>query len=83
MRGRILFVAGVALGYVLGTRRGRQGYVELKDRAQSLWRSPQVQTTVHKAQAVIEDKAPALSAKAADVADKTKATLGEAQSVGD
>ncbi|MEU2676681.1 DUF5682 family protein, partial [Streptomyces sp. NPDC007107] len=36
MRYRLTFIAGVALGYVLGTRAGRERYEQLKKAAQQL-----------------------------------------------
>lgn len=42
MRGKIAFVLGLAVGYVLGTRAGRQRYEQIKRGAQKLWDSPGV-----------------------------------------
>lgn len=42
MRGKIAFVFGLAVGYVLGTRAGRERYVQIKRGAQKLWDSPGV-----------------------------------------
>jgi hypothetical protein len=83
MQARILFVVGLAAGYVLGTRRGREGYDQLKDRAQSLWGNPRVQKTVSSAKSVARDKAPVLSAKVEDAVDKSKATVDEVRATSD
>lgn len=40
MRGKIAFVIGLAVGYVLGTRAGRERYEQIKRGAQKLWDSP-------------------------------------------
>ena len=46
MRGKILFAAGLAVGYVLGTRAGRERYEEIKRAADSFWNSPRVKRRV-------------------------------------
>lgn len=42
MRGKIAFVLGLAVGYVLGTRAGRERYEQIKRASQKLWDSPGV-----------------------------------------
>lgn len=46
MKGKLLFVAGAAVGYVLGTRAGRQRYEQIKQAAESVWNTPVVQQGV-------------------------------------
>lgn len=46
MKGKILFVAGAAVGYVLGTRAGRKRYEQIKGAAESVWNTPAVQQGV-------------------------------------
>jgi oxygen-dependent protoporphyrinogen oxidase len=46
MRGKILFVAGAAVGYVLGARAGRKRYEQIKSAATKVWESPGVQKQV-------------------------------------
>ena len=43
MRKLILFASGAAVGYVLGTRAGRQRYEEIVANARKLWEHPTVQ----------------------------------------
>ncbi|MGH3738087.1 MAG: hypothetical protein ACRDT6_21125 [Micromonosporaceae bacterium] len=43
MRGRIMFVAGLAIGYVLGSRAGRERYEQLAQVARKVRSSPTVQ----------------------------------------
>jgi hypothetical protein len=62
MKGKILLVVGLGVGYVLGARAGREKYDELVGRAQKFWNDPRVQTQVNNAQDFVKDKAP-------DVAD--------------
>jgi hypothetical protein len=58
MRGKILFVAGLGLGYVLGTRAGREKYDELKTAALKVWNDPRVQKQVDAVEDFVKDKAP-------------------------
>jgi len=37
MKGKILFLAGLGVGYVLGTRAGRERYETIKKSAAKLW----------------------------------------------
>lgn len=46
MKGKLLFVAGAAVGYVLGTRAGRKRYEQIKGAAESVWNTPVVQQGV-------------------------------------
>jgi hypothetical protein len=58
MKGKILLLTGLAVGYVLGTRAGRERYEEIKTAANKLWNDPRVQKPVHQAQDFAKDKAP-------------------------
>ncbi|MCJ1677452.1 YtxH domain-containing protein [Streptomyces sp. APSN-46.1] len=68
MRYKVVFAVGLALGYVLGTRAGRERYEELKKSARGVAQNPAVrnaaesagQTGLHyagKAFAVVSEKA--------------------------
>lgn len=46
MKGKIAFVLGATVGYVLGTRAGRERYEQIKRGAQAVWTSPPVQSGV-------------------------------------
>lgn len=58
MKGKILLLTGVAVGYVLGARAGRERYEDIKKTASKLWNDPRVQKPVHQAQDFAKDKAP-------------------------
>lgn len=58
MRGKILLLTGLAVGYVLGTRAGRERYEEIKSAATKLWADPRVQKPVKQAEEFVKDKAP-------------------------
>lgn len=49
MRYRLTFVAGLALGYVLGTRAGRERYEQLKKSARQIAHNPAVRNTAETA----------------------------------
>jgi hypothetical protein len=62
MKGKILLVVGLGVGYVLGTRAGREKYDELVARVQKVWNDPRVQKQASNVGDFVKDKAP-------DVAD--------------
>jgi hypothetical protein len=49
MRYRLTFITGVAVGYVLGTRAGRERYEQLRKGAQRLARNPAVRNAAETA----------------------------------
>jgi oxygen-dependent protoporphyrinogen oxidase len=57
MRGKLLFVAGAAVGVVLGARAGRERYDQIKETATRVWQSPTVQKQVHAVEDFVADKA--------------------------
>jgi len=44
--GKGTFVIGLGVGYVLGTRAGRERYEQLKERATGVWNNPRVRRQV-------------------------------------
>ena len=58
MKGKILLVAGVGIGYVLGARAGRERYEDIKRAAGRLWNDPRVQRQLDEAEGFVKDKAP-------------------------
>jgi hypothetical protein len=51
MRGKLMFLTGLAAGFVLGSRAGREKYEEIRDNAKKVWESPSVQEAAGVAQA--------------------------------
>lgn len=51
--GKFSFLAGAGLGYVLGTRAGRQQFERIKRTSATVWQNPRVQSTVQKAEAKV------------------------------
>lgn len=43
MRNKLIFLTGVGVGYVLGTRAGREKYDQIVAQARRFWESPTVQ----------------------------------------
>jgi hypothetical protein len=58
MKGKILLVVGLGVGYVLGSRAGRERYDQIVAKAQQFWNDPRVKTQVGNAQEFVKDKAP-------------------------
>ncbi len=75
MKGKILFLAGLGVGYVLGTRAGRERYEQLKAAATRFWNAPVVQRRVDDVQEFVKDKAPEVAELVADGAKKVVAQV--------
>ncbi|WP_295120289.1 hypothetical protein [uncultured Leifsonia sp.] len=56
MRGKLLFVTGAAVGYVLGTRAGRKRYEQMRSAALKVWESPGVQKQVNAVEDFVAEK---------------------------
>ena len=61
VRGRLLLLAGLITGFVLGSRAGRRAYEQLRSRVQDVSRNPAVQSTVSKARDFAQQRAPRLT----------------------
>ena len=83
MKGKITLLAGAAVGYVLGTRAGRDRYEQLKTQAQSLWQNPTVQEKKTQAQDFAKEKAPEVQEKVADAAASATAAAKDKIGKGD
>lgn len=70
MRGKILILTGLAVGYVLGARAGKERYEEIKNAAAKLWNDPRVQTKVEAVEDFAKDKAPEVADFISDNAKK-------------
>jgi hypothetical protein len=87
MKGKLLLLAGAAVGYVFGTRAGRERYEEIKARATKAWNDPRVQEKVTEAEHFVNDTAKhklpevqeRLSETARGAMDKAKAKFGDDQ----
>lgn len=79
MRLKLLFVAGLATGYVLGTKAGRRKYEEIKAKAAQAWEDPRVHKVVSDAQDFVKEAAPVVQAK---VSEATAAAADTAKVAG-
>lgn len=75
MKGKILFIVGLGLGYVLGTRAGRERFEQIKAGAEKIWQDPRVQRQVSNVEQFVKDKAPDLAEKATSAAKKVASTV--------
>ncbi len=70
MKGKLAFVLGAGVGYVLGTRAGRAQFEKIKGWASHAWHDPRVQSTVDdlesSAARFAKDQGAALKDKAVD-----------------
>lgn len=80
MRGKLLFVAGLAVGYVLGTRAGRQRYEQIKLAAKNVWESEPVQWVAGQAQDAASDMADKAVAQARKVIGQVGSSQTSARS---
>jgi hypothetical protein len=70
MRGKVGLVIGLAAGYVLGTRAGRERYEQIKAQAEKVWNLDPVQQQVAKAKDFAKSTAMALPSTLWDSAVK-------------
>lgn len=75
MKGKVLFVVGLGVGYVLGTRAGRERYEQIKRAAEGVWNTPAVQQGVDTVKGFAADKVGDLSDS---VLDGVKSFIGNA-----
>jgi hypothetical protein len=71
MRGKLMFITGLAAGFVLGSRAGREKYEEIRANAKKVWENP----TVQEAAGVAQAQATKLYSESKDKLQSTK--LGE------
>jgi hypothetical protein len=75
MRGKVIFVVGLATGYVLGTRAGRKRYEQIRSGAQKVWNTPLVQKGVDAAEGFAAARVDQLKDAAGDAAKKALGSL--------
>ncbi len=70
MRGKTAFLVGGVIGYVMGTRAGREQFEKIAGQARRVWEDPRVQEKVsdasHRATSFVQDVAPDLKDKVTD-----------------
>jgi hypothetical protein len=80
--GKLTFIAGLAAGYVLGARAGRQRYEQIARTSGKVWNSGPVQKQVVNAKEVARTKAaPVVADMVADAARATGQKLRSSRTV--
>lgn len=79
MRTKLAFLVGGAVGYVLGTRAGREQFEKIRTSARQMWEDPRVQSTVEdveqRASDLMKEKAPELKEKISDAVKSASGTV--------
>jgi len=83
MKGKVGLVVGLAAGYVLGSRAGRERFEQIKEQWLKVYESDQVQKQVEKVKDLSKDAAAALPSTLWTGAVKvTKAATGKGDTAG-
>ena len=83
MKGKAALVVGLAAGYVLGTRDGRERYEQIKTQANRLVNDPRVQEKASQAADLAKEKAPVLKDKVAGATHRAGGTQDQGSGSGD
>ncbi|MDJ0376932.1 hypothetical protein [Cryobacterium sp. PH31-L1] len=75
MKGKLLFLAGTATGFVLGSKAGRQAYDRLSAKAHEMWGDPATQKVISQAETIARDAASVAQTKVSDLLDRTEASV--------
>lgn len=81
--GKATLIAGLAAGYVLGTRDGRERYEQIKTQANKVMQDPRVRRKAARAQDLAKEKAPRVQEKVTEAAHKASAKAKGAKSSSD
>jgi oxygen-dependent protoporphyrinogen oxidase len=80
MKGKLLMLAGAAVGYVFGTRAGRERYEQIKESVNKAWHDPRVQEKVTEAEQFVSQTAsktvPQMQEKLNDAVGAAKSRFG-------
>ncbi len=72
---KLPLLVGAAIGYVLGTRAGRERYDQIAEKASKLWGDPRVQQKVEEVRTQAPEVASKVTETAKSVTDKAKAKV--------
>jgi hypothetical protein len=80
MKGKLLLLAGAAVGYVFGTRAGRERYEQIKESVNKAWKDPRVQEKVTEAEQFVSETAkntvPQVQEKFTEAVDAARSRFG-------
>jgi hypothetical protein len=68
MKVKLIFLAGAATGFVLGSKAGRGAYEKIKAKATETWEDPKVQKGFESASGFVASQAPVVGQKLQDAA---------------
>ena len=71
----LTFIVGASVGFLLGSRAGRETYDRIVTGARDLWQNPKTQEAVHHVEETVKAKAPDVGHKVADAAAAVKDKL--------
>lgn len=86
---KLMYLASAGIGYVLGSRAGRERYEQISAQATRLWSDPLVQQTKQQATDLVKEKAPEVKRGVSDAASSaagaaaSKVRSGDADSTAD
>lgn len=83
MKGKIGLVVGLGVGYVLGTRAGRERYEQIKKQWLKVWNQEPVQRQVDKAKAFVGAKASAVPGAIWNGVVKVAKSVGDGDTPGE
>jgi hypothetical protein len=75
MKGKLLFLAGTATGFVLGSKAGREAYERIRAKAQELWGDPGTQTVISQAETIARDAASVAQTKVKDLLNQAETSI--------
>lgn len=74
---KMSFLAGMAAGYVLGARAGKERYEQIKTQANQLWSSPKTQKAVGQAKHTAQTQGPVVADKVGGAAKGAAGSVKE------
>lgn len=83
MRGKIMFLVGLGVGYVLGTKAGRERYEQIRARAKDVWESEPIQRQVHRAGDFVRERAPEVAGQVEEQLRKLNEQVKSRRQTGD
>ncbi len=77
MKAKVIFLAGAAAGFVLGSKAGRGAYEKIKAKATETWEDPKVQKGLETAGEFVSSQAPVVGHKLQDAASTVASKVGK------